>query len=99
MEDAGTARFNSIEIERLREYLVKGGFLLVSDYHGTYGQRSNSTRRSKARLAGPRSFRSSISCPPDHPMLANYVPGVEAAANGVDQYLASHRRRPDRTLE
>ena len=35
MEDAGTARFSELESERLREYLLKGGFLFVSDYHGT----------------------------------------------------------------
>jgi hypothetical protein len=38
MQDAGTARFSAIEAERLREYLLKGGFLFVSDYHGTYGK-------------------------------------------------------------
>ena len=38
IEDAGTARFTGAEIERLREYLLKGGFLLVTDYHGTYAQ-------------------------------------------------------------
>ncbi|MBS1818635.1 MAG: DUF4159 domain-containing protein [Acidobacteria bacterium] len=35
MEDAGTARFSDAEVERLRAYLLKGGFLLVSDYHGS----------------------------------------------------------------
>jgi len=35
MEDAGTARFTDVELQRLREYLLKGGFLFVSDYHGT----------------------------------------------------------------
>jgi hypothetical protein len=35
MEDAGTARFSDAEVKRLREYLLKGGFLLVSDYHGS----------------------------------------------------------------
>jgi uncharacterized protein DUF4159 len=34
MEDAGTARFDDSEVKRLREYLLKGGFLFVSDYHG-----------------------------------------------------------------
>jgi Domain of unknown function (DUF4159) len=34
MEDAGTALFTDAEVERLRECLLKGGFLLVSDYHG-----------------------------------------------------------------
>jgi hypothetical protein len=35
MEDAGTARFSETEVERLRAYLLKGGFLFVSDYHGS----------------------------------------------------------------
>jgi uncharacterized protein DUF4159 len=35
MEDAGTAEFSPQEVVKLREYLLKGGFLLVSDYHGT----------------------------------------------------------------
>src|SRR4051812_13761223 len=34
MEDAGTARLSDAEVQRLREYLLKGGFLFVSDYHG-----------------------------------------------------------------
>ncbi len=34
MEDAGTARFSDSEVQRLRQYLLKGGFLFVSDYHG-----------------------------------------------------------------
>src|SRR5687768_7778202 len=38
MEDAGTAHFNEEEVARLRQYLLKGGFLLVSDYHGVLAQ-------------------------------------------------------------
>jgi hypothetical protein len=38
MEDAGTARFSDAEVLRLREFLLKGGFLLVSDYHGTFAK-------------------------------------------------------------
>jgi hypothetical protein len=38
MEDAGTVRFNNVEIARLQEYLLKGGFLLASDYHGSWAQ-------------------------------------------------------------
>src|SRR5262249_15110363 len=34
MEDAGTASFTDAEVKRLSEYLLKGGFLFVSDYHG-----------------------------------------------------------------
>ena len=38
MEDAGTLRFLPAEVPRLRDYLLKGGFLLVSDYHGSWAQ-------------------------------------------------------------
>jgi hypothetical protein len=34
MQDAGTARFRPEEAKRLGEYLLKGGFLFVSDYWG-----------------------------------------------------------------
>ncbi len=34
VEDGGTADFAPEEITRLREYLLKGGFLFVTDYHG-----------------------------------------------------------------
>ncbi|MEP7116944.1 MAG: DUF4159 domain-containing protein [Acidobacteriota bacterium] len=38
MEDAGTAHFSDEEVTRLRQYLQKGGFLFVSDYHGTWAR-------------------------------------------------------------
>ena len=34
MEDVGTARFSDEEVRRLREYLLKGGFLWVDDFWG-----------------------------------------------------------------
>ena len=34
-EDSGTARFSDAEVESLRAYLLKGGFLTVDDYWGT----------------------------------------------------------------
>ena len=34
MQDAGTADFTAAETARLRDYLLKGGFLFVSDYWG-----------------------------------------------------------------
>jgi len=33
-EDVGTMSLTDMEVARLREYLLKGGFLFVSDYHG-----------------------------------------------------------------
>ena len=35
MEDIGSAELSEIEVTRLREYLLKGGFLWVDDYWGT----------------------------------------------------------------
>lgn len=35
MEDAGAAGFSDIEVTRLREYLLKGGFLWVDDFWGS----------------------------------------------------------------
>ena len=34
MEDVGTVAFSDAEVEALREYLLKGGFLWVDDYWG-----------------------------------------------------------------
>ena len=38
MEDAGTASFTEPEVARLRQYLLKGGFLLATDYHGDWAR-------------------------------------------------------------
>jgi hypothetical protein len=35
MEDVGTARFTNAEVEHLRAYFLKGGFLWVDDFWGT----------------------------------------------------------------
>ena len=34
MEDVGTARFSDEEVKRLRQYLLKGGFIWVDDFWG-----------------------------------------------------------------
>lgn len=36
MVEAGFASFTQTEAERMREYLLRGGFLLVDDFHGSY---------------------------------------------------------------
>ena len=38
MQDAGTAVFSAEEARRLREYLLKGGFVFVSDYWGDWAR-------------------------------------------------------------
>jgi hypothetical protein len=72
MEDAGTARFTDLEVERLREYLLKGGFLLVSDYHGTWAkeQFDEEIGRALARSQFPIVDLS----PPDHALWRMMFP-------------------------
>ena len=66
MEDAGTARFSDIEVRRLREYLLKGGFLFVSDYHGTAAKEQFDEEIGRVL---PRAEYPIIDLtPPDHPL-------------------------------
>ena len=66
MEDAGTARFTEIELTRLREYLVKGGFLFVSDYHGRFAR--DQFDEQIRRVLPPGQFPVVDLTPPDHPL-------------------------------
>jgi hypothetical protein len=72
MEDAGTARFTDSERERLREYLVKGGFLFVSDYHGTAAQEQFDEEIGRVL---PRDRYPIVDLtPPDHPLWHTMFP-------------------------
>jgi uncharacterized protein DUF4159 len=66
MEDAGTARFTDAEVQRLREYLLKGGFLLVSDYHGSLAKAQFDEEIGRVLPRGQ--FPIKDLTPPDHPM-------------------------------
>lgn len=66
MEDAGTARFADDEVQRLREYLLKGGFLLVSDYHGSLAKAQFDAEIGRVLPHGE--FPIVDLTPPDHPM-------------------------------
>jgi hypothetical protein len=66
MEDAGTAHFTDEEVVRLRQYLLKGGFLFVSDYHGILAQEQFDEEIGRAL---PRSDFPIVDLnPPDHPL-------------------------------
>jgi hypothetical protein len=66
MEDAGTAQFSDAEVDRLRQYLLKGGFLFVSDYHGTYAKAQFDE---EIRRVLPEAQYPTIDLtPPNHPM-------------------------------
>ena len=66
MEDAGTAQFSDDEVKRLRQYLLKGGFLLVSDYHGTWAQQQFDEQIDRVLPRGD--FPIVDLTPPDHPL-------------------------------
>ena len=53
MGDAGTAAFSAEEARRLREYLLKGGFVFVSDYWGDWGERAVRYANRAGAAAGP----------------------------------------------
>lgn len=72
MQDAGTARFTDIEAQRLRDYLVKGGFLFVSDYHGTYAKEQFDEQI--ARALPPGQYPIVDLTPPDHAIWRTMFP-------------------------
>jgi len=65
VEDGGSARFSEPEGKRLREYLLKGGFIFSSDYWGTRAGRQWAEEIGKV-LPGDR--YPIIDLPPDHPI-------------------------------
>ena len=67
MEDAGTARFSDIEVSRLQDYLLKGGFLLAMDYHGMYGR--DQFDEEMARVLPPARFLIVDLTPPNDHVL------------------------------
>ena len=66
MEDAGTARFSDAETRRLRAYLLKGGFLFVSDYHGTFSR--DQFDEEIGRVLPPAQYPTIDLTPPGHPL-------------------------------
>jgi hypothetical protein len=65
MEDAGTAYFSPLDAQRLREYLLKGGFAFVSDY---WGERARAQFDEQIALALPPSRFPTVDLPLTHPI-------------------------------
>ena len=72
MEDAGTARFSDEEVQRLRQYLLKGGFLFVSDYHGALAKAQFDEEI--GRVLSPAEYPIVDLTPPDHPLWHTMFP-------------------------
>jgi hypothetical protein len=65
MEDAGTIDLSPVEVEKFREYLLKGGFVFVSDYWGP--QAKDQFDEEIGRVL-PRDTYPIIDLPLDHPL-------------------------------
>lgn len=65
MSDVGTLGFDSIEVERLRDYLLKGGFLWVDDFWGWRAW--DQWRREIGRVLPPDEYPI-LDIPPEHPI-------------------------------
>jgi hypothetical protein len=68
MEDAGTAEFSGEEARRLQEYLLKGGFLFVSDYWGGYAKEQFDEQ---IGLALPHGRYPIVDLPLNHPIWSS----------------------------
>jgi hypothetical protein len=66
MEDVGTAAMTDAEVEGLRSYLLKGGFLWVDDFWGSYAW--NNWQSQFARVLPPAEYPIH-DIPLDHPLL------------------------------
>jgi hypothetical protein len=65
MEDGGTAHFSDDEVHELREYLLKGGFLLSADYWGTLARAQFDEEIGRVL---PHAQYPIIDLPPEHPI-------------------------------
>ncbi|HWP37900.1 MAG TPA: DUF4159 domain-containing protein [Gemmatimonadales bacterium] len=66
MSDPGTAGFSDQEVERLREYLLRGGFLYVDDFWGNYAWQH--WEREIGRVLPPGQYPI-FDIPLDHPLF------------------------------
>jgi hypothetical protein len=66
MEDIGTAEFSDEEVLALREYLVKGGFLWVDDFWGSYAW--DQWVEEIGRVLPPHQYPI-VDIPPDHQIM------------------------------
>jgi hypothetical protein len=65
MTEVGSAYFEELEAERLREYLLKGGFVWADDFWGSYAWQNWENEIRKVLPAGQYPI---VELPPDHPM-------------------------------
>jgi hypothetical protein len=71
MTEVGSTYFDDEEVERLREYLLKGGFLWADDFWGSYAWQ---TWEQEIRKVFPAGQYPIVNLSPDHPLYrAHFV--------------------------
>ena len=90
MTEVGTLYLDDEEAERLRDYLLKGGFLWADDFWGSYAWQNWENEIRKVLPRGAVSDRRSAARPS---ALPRAVRRAEGAADPVDQLLDGKRRR------
>lgn len=78
MTEVGAAYFDEAEAERLRQYVLKGGFVWADDFWGSYAWQS---WESQIRKAFPAAQYPIVELPRDHPIfrthfIVNKVPQI-----------------------
>ena len=88
--DVGTMGLNEEEVERLRAYFVKGGFLWVDDFWGTPAWNQ---RLSQIGRVLPQSEYPLIDLPLDHPVWSRNSCGLPVVElqESPEAFAASHR--------
>ena len=90
MTEVGSAYFAEDEAERLRDYLLKGGFLWADDFWGSYAWQVWENEIRKVLPVGAVSDRRSAA---RSSALPRAVRRAEGAADSLDQLLDGQRRR------
>ena len=97
MVDAGTIALDDREVDSLRDYLLKGGFLFVSD---TWGALAREQFDEEIGRVLPGAEYPMAGLPMGAPALAVTLPHDGAAADAVDPVVATiggqHQSRRDR---
>jgi hypothetical protein len=83
IEDGGTAVFSPLEAERLRSYLLKGGFIFASDYWGSLAKEQLDDQLARVL---PRDQYPIVDIPMSHPIWHTLFDVNEVQQNASLQY-------------
>jgi len=96
MTEVGSAYFDEREVARLREYLLKGGFLWADDFWGSYAWRFWTAQIQKVF---PPADYPIVDLPPDHPLFqTQFVVAQTPQIPNIDHWLTTgntSERGPD----